>query len=148
MITTYGPIDQGGQGTATERRIPSARTQDRVTPGGTEFVARVWSFAASSVSIPRASRAARPSGRSGGSQGADHAQTSAAHGAAAALVRKNKWPDPGRDRDARAGRVSQRSTKAWLRGAPGEALWESNLTMRLAGCAPQPCLRRALRNPA
>src|SRR3972149_3289396 len=134
MITTYGPVDQGRQGTATERLISSACWQRRVAPGGTEFVTRVWSFAASSVSIPRASRAARPSGRSGGSHGADHAQNSAAHGAAAARGRVNQWPHAGGERDARAGRVSQRSTKAWLRGAPGEALWKSNLTMRLTDC--------------
>jgi hypothetical protein len=134
---SHGSLNQGRQGEAAERCLPSARTKHGVARGSSEIIAGVRFIAASGLSIPRTSCQARSTGRSAASEHTDHAQTPAEHHSCIALVRKKNWLDLGRDCDARTERLSQCPTQAWLRGVAAEVSFTSSSTMRLIVCGRQ-----------
>jgi hypothetical protein len=132
---SHVPLDESRQGEASERCLPSARTQYGIARGSPEAIARLRLVAASGLSIPRTSCQARSTGRSAASQRSDHTQTPAQHHSLIALVRKKNWLDAGRDCDARTDSVSQ--WQAWLRGEAAEVFFMSSSTMHLTVCAGQ-----------
>jgi retron-type reverse transcriptase len=135
MFMAYDSVDQSGQGSAAERRSRPARAACRVARGSAAVVTQVRPVSASSIPVPGGSLPARPAGRSHGGYGTDHAQASAEHGASAAGVCEEQWPDYRSDRDTRAERVSRCSKKAWLSRAQEAAGFKSTSTMRLIACA-------------
>jgi hypothetical protein len=135
MFMTDDSIDQSGQGSTVEHRSRSARAPYRVAQSGAAFVTRVRPVRASSIPVPGGSLSARPTGRSHGGYGADHAQASAEHSTSVAEVCEKQWPDYRSNRDARVERVSGCSKKAWLSRAQEAARFKSTSTMRLIACA-------------
>jgi hypothetical protein len=135
MFMTDDSIDQSGQGSTVEHRSRSARAPYRVARSGAAFVTRVRPVRASSIPVPGGSLSARPTGRSHGGYGADHAQASAEHSTSVAEVCEKQWPDYRSNRDARVERVSGCSKKAWLSRAQEAARFKSTSTMRLIACA-------------
>jgi hypothetical protein len=134
MFTTYGSVDQSGQGAAAQRSSSSARAQDGAVRGGTEPVARVWAVTAPSLSISGASRRTGPARAGRGSLDSDHAEASAEHRAPVALVCSSKRPDARRDRFTGPESVSERATKAWLNDVQDVSRLKSISTIRLTVC--------------
>jgi len=132
---THGSIHQGGQGSATERRLQSAPAPCGVARGSTAFVTRVRPLRAPSLSIPGRSRPARAAGRSHRGYGADHPQASTQHSESTAEICEQQRPHHRSNRGTRLKRVSRCSEKAWLSRSAEAAHCKSKSTMRLIACA-------------
>src|SRR6266487_2129684 len=137
MYMTYGAFDQGGKGSAAERRSWPSPASCCFTPSSTALVTRVRSVRASSISVPGGSVPARSTGRSHRAYSADHTEASAEHGGTAAEVREKQWPDHRSDSDRRVERVSRCSKKAWLSRAQRAAHSKSTFLIRLIACSSQ-----------
>ncbi len=134
---TYGAFDQGGKGSAAERRSWPSPASCCFTPSSTALVTRVRSVRASSISVPGGSVPARSAGRSPRAYSADHVEASAEHGGTAAEVREKQWPDHRSDSDRRVERVSRCSKKAWLSRTQRAAHCKSTFLIRLIACSSQ-----------
>jgi hypothetical protein len=137
----YGAVDQGGEGSAAERRSWPTPASCCTSRSSAAIVTRVRFVRASSIPLLRGGLPARSTSRSYRGHGADHVEASAAHGRTAAKVREKQWPDYWSDRDQRVERVSRRSEETWLSRAPGAAHFKSVLTMPLIDCTIQNSLR-------
>src|SRR6266581_2763046 len=137
MYMTYGAFDQGGKGSAAERRSWPSPASCCFTPSSTALVTRVRSVRASSISVPGGSVPARSTGRSHRAYSADHTEASAEHGGTAAEIREKQWPDHRSDSDRRVERVSRCSKKAWLSRAQRAAHSKSTFLIRLIACSSQ-----------
>jgi hypothetical protein len=135
MYMTYGAFDQGGKGSAAERRSWPSPASCCVTPSSTALVTRVRSVRASSISVSGGSVPVRSTGRSQRAYSADHAEASAEHGGTAAEVREKQWPDHRSDRGRRVERVSRCPKKAWLSRAQRAAHCKSTFPTRLIACS-------------
>jgi Reverse transcriptase (RNA-dependent DNA polymerase) len=141
MFMAYGAVDQGGEGSAAERRSWPTPASCCTSRSSAAIVTRVRFVRASSIPLLRGGLPARSTSRSYRGHGADHVEASAAHGRTAAKVREKQWPDYWSDRDQRVERVSRRSEETWLSRAPGAAHFKSVLTMPLIDCTIQNSLR-------
>jgi len=134
IYMTHGSVDQSGQGSAVERRSPSAATRYPVARSSAALVTRVRPVRTPSLSVPRASDPSGPAGRSLRGYGADHAQTSGENGTSSSGVCEKQWADDRCDRDTRVGRVSGHAEKAWLSRAQRAAHFKFTLTTCLIAC--------------
>ena len=129
-----GPINQSGQGSATERRLRHAAGQGSVARGNAALIARVRPVRTSSVPVSGRSAKARPADRSIRSYGTDHTQATGRNSTAFAELCEKQWADYRDDRYPRFGRVSEYAEKAWLSRAKGTARFRFALTMCLIAC--------------
>ncbi len=135
MFMSHDPGHSSGQGTASERRISTSRTQDRAVGGGARSIARVWPLTPSGISVPRGSRPFGAASRSGRVHSAHHIEAHAEHRAGIARVCEQQRPHDRIDRHARSGRLSHICQAAWLSGAPPRAHTKFISTMPLTDCA-------------
>src|ERR1019366_783958 len=134
MFMTDDAINQGGQGSAVERRLWHVAGQCCIARGHAAIIARVRSVRTSSLPLPGGSD---PSGRAGRSLrgfGADYAQAPCGNSAAAAGVREKQWADHRSDCGTRVGGVSEYSEKAWLSRVHGTARFKFTLIICLIAC--------------
>jgi hypothetical protein len=131
---THGPIQQSGQGSATECCLQNARERYSVVGSNAALVTGVRPVRTPSLPVPRRSDTSRPAGRSFRGYSADHTQASGRNSASSSGLCKEQWPDDRSDCDARGGRVSEYSKKAWLSRARRPARFMFALTMCLIGC--------------
>jgi hypothetical protein len=131
---TDDPINQGGQGSAVERRLRHASGQCCVARGHAAIIAGVRSVRTSSIPIPGRSGASGPAGRSLRGYGTDYAQAPCGNSTAVTGVRAEQWADHRSDCDTRVGGVSEYSEKAWLSRAQRTALFKFTLIICLIAC--------------
>ena len=131
------PINQSGQGSATERRLRHAAGQCSVARGNAALIARVRSVRTSSVPVSGRSAKARPADRSIRSYGTDHTEATGRNSTSLAELCEKQWADYRNDRYPRFGRVSEYSEKAWLSRAKRAAHFRLALTMCLIACTMQ-----------
>jgi hypothetical protein len=132
-----GPIDQSGQGSAAERRLRHAFGQSSVVRGNAALIAKVRPVRTSSLPIPGGSEPSESAGRSFRDYGADHTQAPGGNSTSSAGLCEEQWADYRSDRDARVGRVSEYSEKAWLSRAERTARFRFALIMYLIACTIQ-----------
>jgi retron-type reverse transcriptase len=142
MFTTDGQIEQSGQGAAVERGTSSTRAQRCAIRGCADSIAQVRLIAASSISIPRRSGAARSSSRDNRGNRAGHSQAPAQYGSFITHACRTQWLDYWHARHTSAGRVFRRAKKAWLSGVQDAPHLKSTSTIRLIDCS-----SRSLRKP-
>jgi hypothetical protein len=131
---THGPIDQSGQGSATERSARHVAAQYSVARGDATSSASVRSFGAASLPVPGRSDSSGRAGRGLRSYGPDHTQASGGDGTSSSGLCEKKRFDDGSDRDPCVGHVSEYSEKAWLSPAPDTGRLKFSLTIRLIVC--------------
>jgi hypothetical protein len=131
---TDGPIHQSGQGAAAERRLRHARGRCSVVRSNAALITGVRPVRTSSLPVPGRSDTSRPAGRSFQSYSADHTQASGGNSTSSSGLCEEQWSDYRSDRDARVGRVSEYSEKAWLSRAERTARFRFGLTMCLIDC--------------
>jgi hypothetical protein len=134
---THGPIQQSGQGSAVERCLQHARERCSVVRSNAALVTGVRPVSTSSLSVPGRSGTSRPAGRSFRGYSAGHTQASSRNSASSSGLCKEQWIDNRSDCDARSGRVSEYSEKAWLSRAKRPARFRFALTMCLIACTIQ-----------
>src|SRR5260370_13015246 len=134
MFMTDGPVDQSRQGSTAECSLRHDAAQCCLARGHAALIPRVRPVRTSSLPLPGGSDPSRPTGRSFGSCGTDHAQAPCGNGAPSAGLCQKQWPDHRGDRDTRVGHVSRYSEKAWLRRANRTARFRFTLTMHLIAC--------------
>ncbi len=135
MFMSHDASHPGRQGTASERRISTSRTQDRAVGGGARSIARVWPLTPSSISVPRGSRPFGAASRSCRVHRAHHVEAHAEHRAGIARVCEQQRPHDRIDRHACSGRLPHICQAAWLSGAPPRAHTKFISTMPLTDCA-------------
>jgi hypothetical protein len=128
---TNGPIDQGGEGSATERRVRHIAARYSVARGNAAAIARVRPFRAASLPVPGGGGRSGSARRNLRSCGPDHAQASGRDGDSSSGICEKKWPDAWNNRDTCVGGVSTYSEKAWLSRAQDTARFKFSLTIRL-----------------
>lgn len=138
---TNAPVDQSGQGSATECRILHAPTGYCLARGHAAFIPRVRPLRTSSVSVLGGSDPFGPARRGFGGYCADHAQAPRENSAPFTSVREKQWADHRSDCDSRVGCVSWHSEKTWLSRAHRTARFKFTLTMYLIACAIRSSLR-------
>jgi len=131
---TDDAINQGGQGSAVERRLRDAAGQCCIARGHAAIIARVQAVRTSSISIPGRSGPSGPAGRSLRGFGTDYTQAPCGNGAAAADVREKQWADHRSDCGTRVGGVSEYSEKAWLSCVHGTVHSKFTLIICLIAC--------------
>jgi hypothetical protein len=131
---THGPIDQSGQGSATERSARHVAAQCSVARGDATAISSVRPFRAASLPVSGGSDSSGPAGRSLRSYGPDHTQASGGDGTSSSGLCEKKRSDDGSDRDPCVGHVSEYSEKAWLSPAPDTGRLKFSLTIRLIVC--------------
>ena len=127
----YDAVDQGGKGSALERRFRPTPASGCMARGSAALVAQVRTVRASSISVPAGSLPSRSSGGSYRGHSAGHVETSAAHGRNVTEARKKQRHDHGSDRDRRVERVSRCSEETWLSRAPRADHFKSRFPIRL-----------------
>ncbi len=128
------PIDQIGQGSATEYRILHAPAGYCVARGHASFIAKVRPLGTSSVSVPGGSVSSGSAGRSLRDYCGDYAQAPRENSAPSTSVREKQWADHRSDCDSRVGHVSRYSEKRWLSRAHRTGRFKFTLTMCLIDC--------------
>lgn len=128
------PIDQSGQGSATECRILHAPAEYCLARSHASFIARVRPLGTSSVSVPGGSVPSGSAGRSLRDYGGDYAQAPRENSAPSTSVREKQWADDRSDCDSRVGHVSRYSEKRWLSRAHRTGRFKFTLTMCLIDC--------------
>ena len=131
MFMADGPVDQSRQGSAAECSLRNAAAQGCLARGHAALIPTVRPVRTSSISLPGRSDQSRPTGRSFGSCGTDHAQAPCGNGSPSASLCQKQRPDNRSDRDARFGGVSRYSEKAWLSRANPMARFKFRLNMHL-----------------
>ena len=138
---TNGPVDQSGQGSATECRIHHAPAEYCLARSHAAIIARVRPLRAASVSVLGGSDPSGPACRGLGGYCSDHAQAPRENSTPFTSVREKQWADHRSDCDSRVGRVSRHSEKTWLSRAHRTARFKFTLTMYLIACAIRSSLR-------
>ena len=131
---TDDTINQGGQGSAVERRLWHAAGRCCIARGHAAIIARVRSVRTSSLPLSGRSGPSGPVGRSLRGFGADYAQAPCGNSAAAADVREKQWADHRSDCGTRVGCFSEYSEKAWLSRVHGTAHSKFTLIICLIAC--------------
>jgi hypothetical protein len=131
---THGPIQQGGQGSAAERCLRHARERCSIVRSNAALVTGVRPVRAASLPVPGRSDTSRPASQSFRGYSADHTQASSGNSTSSSGVCKEQWADDRSDCDARGGRVSEYSEKAWLSRAKRPARFRFVLNMCLIAC--------------
>ena len=138
MFMTGGPINQGGQGAATECCIRHAAAPYCLTRSPAAFIARVRSFRTSGISVPGGSDPFERAGRSLRVYAADYDQAPGGNGTSFTGLREKQWADHRSDRNPRVGRVSRwDSEEAWVSRAHCTARFKFTLTIHLIACSSQ-----------
>ena len=128
-------FDQGGKGSAAERRSWSAPAPSCASRSSAAVVTRVRVVRASSLSLPGGSLAAQSSRRGSRDHGAGHVEASAAHGGTAPEVRETQRFDYWSDCDRSVECVSTHSEKAWLNRVEKAAHFKSTFPIPLIACS-------------
>src|SRR5258708_20897838 len=97
MFMTNDPIDQSGQGSATERRLRHAAGPCSVARGNAALIARVRPVRTSGLPVPGGSETSEPAGRSFRDYGADHTQAPSGNSTSSARLCEEQWADYRRD---------------------------------------------------
>jgi hypothetical protein len=134
MFMTHGPINQSGQGSATERSARHVAAQYSVARGDATAIASVRPFRAASLPVSGGSDSSGPARRSLRSYGPDHTQASGGDGTSSSGLCEKKRSDDRSDRDPCVGHVTEYSAKAWLSPAPDTGRLKFSLTIRLIVC--------------
>jgi hypothetical protein len=131
---THGPIDQSGQGSATERSARHVAGQYSVARGDATAVSSVrpserqaYRYLEEAIHLDRPVEVCEATVP-------DHTQASGGDGASSSGLCEKKRSDDGSDRDPCVGHVSEYSEKAWLSPAPDTGRLKFSLTIRLIVC--------------
>jgi len=138
---TNDPINQGGQGSAVERRLRHASGERCIARGHAAIVAGVRFVRTSSIPIPGGSGAFGAAGRSFRGYGADYTQAPCGDSTAVTGLREEEWADHRHDCDTRVGGFSEFAEKAWLSRVHGTARFKFMLIICLIACTTPSSLR-------
>ena len=141
MFMADGPVDQSRQISTAECSLRNAAAQCCLVRGHAALIPTVRPVRTSGIPLPGRSDPSRPTGRSFGSCGTDHAQAACGNGSPSASLCQKQRPDNRSDRDARFGRVSRYSEKAWLSCANPTARFKFRLNMHLIACTMRSSVR-------
>ncbi len=141
MFMADGPVDQSRQISTAECSLRNAAAQCCLVRGHAALIPTVRPVRTSGIPLPGRSDPSRPTGRSFGSCGTDHAQAACGNGSPSASLCQKQRPDNRSDRDARFGGVSRYSEKAWLSCANPTARFKFRLNMHLIACTMRSSVR-------
>jgi hypothetical protein len=134
MFMTDDPINQGGQGSAVERRFQHASEQGCVARGHAAIVAGVRFVRTSSIPVLGGSDPTEATCRGHRGYSTDHPQGSRGNSASSSGLFEKYWAHHRSHRDTGIGHVSEQTEKTWLSRAQGPAPFKFTLSICLIAC--------------
>ena len=134
MFMTDGPINQGGQGSAVERRFQHASEQRCVPRGHAAIVAGVRFVRTSGIPVLGGSDTTEATCRGHRGYSADHPQGSRGNSASSSGLFEKYWAHHRSHRDTGIGHVSEQTEKTWLSRAQRPAPFKFTLSIFLTAC--------------